>query len=95
MAMRCFGRTGFFGATVRGFAFTALRAEDRAATLAPLRFFNAVFIAGLDALCLAIVCLPDLSRVRRTGTTRKADYPVRGEAAIAKLEPVIRLLSRS
>lgn len=71
MAMRCFGRAGFFGATVRAFTFTALRAVDRAAALTPLRFFTAVFVAGLDAFCLAIVCLPDPSRARRPGTTRK------------------------
>src|ERR1044072_2056976 len=72
--MRCFGRAAFFGAllagAVRAFAFTALRAEDRAAALAPLRFFTAVFVAGLDAFCLAIVCLPDLSRAHRMGATR-------------------------
>jgi hypothetical protein len=67
--MRCFGRTGFFGEAVRAFALTALRAEDRAAALVPLRFFTAVLLAGLDAFCLAIVCLPDLSRARRMGAT--------------------------
>ena len=58
---------------MRAFAFTALRADDRAAAFAPLRFFTAVFVAGLDAFafCLAIVCLPDLSRARRTGGARR------------------------
>jgi len=69
--MRWRGRAGFFGAAVRAFAFTALRAEDRAATLAPLRFFTAIFAAGRDAFCLAIVCLPDPSRARRMGTTQR------------------------
>ena len=82
--MRCFGRTGLFAATVRGFAFTAWRAVDSAAALAALRFFTAVFIAGLDAFCLAIVFLPDLCRARRTGPIFGADYPVPGEAAIAE-----------
>lgn len=60
--MRCFGRAGFLGgAAMRAFAFPALRAEDSTSTLTPLRFFTAVFNAGLDAFCLAIVCLPVLS----------------------------------
>jgi len=67
--MRCLGRAAFFGAAVRAFAFTALRAEDRAGALALLRFFTAVLVAGLDAFCLAIVCLPDPGRAR-TGATR-------------------------
>jgi len=37
----------------------------------PLRFFTAAFVAGLDAFCLAIVCLPDLGRARRTGAPRR------------------------
>ena len=57
--MRCLGRAGFFVAVFaavlagaeRAFAFTALRADDRAADLAPLRFFTAVCAALRDVCC--------------------------------------------
>ncbi|MGY4452759.1 hypothetical protein ACVWZR_007419 [Bradyrhizobium sp. i1.3.1] len=62
MAMRCLGRAGFFGAAfagvVRAFAFTALRAEDRATALAPLRFFTAAWVALRDFVFLAMGRLP-------------------------------------
>src|SRR3954451_1878170 len=60
--MRCLGRAGFLtddlAGVARAFAFTALRAEDRAAGLAPLRFFTAAWDALRDFAFLAMGGLP-------------------------------------
>src|SRR4051794_30930790 len=62
MAMRCLGRAGFltddFAVVVGAFAFTALRAVDRAAGLAALRFFTAACNALRDFAFLAMGGLP-------------------------------------
>src|SRR3954447_26207123 len=56
--MRCLGRAAFlandFVVVVRAFAFTALRAGDRAAALVPLRFFTAACAALRDFVLLAM-----------------------------------------
>src|SRR6516225_8289738 len=68
MAIRCFGRAGFFAVVLavvaRAFDFTALRAEGRAADLAPLRFFIAVWAALRDFVVLLAFLLVFLAMGR-------------------------------
>src|SRR3954451_8748862 len=60
--MRCLGRAVFLtddlAVVVGAFAFTALRAVDRAAGLAALRFFTAACNALRDFAFLAMAGLP-------------------------------------